>query len=338
MSSQRLFIRNCEHFVSPSCHSVQQEADKGVYEAQEWDNTQYKSVSLLREEDSLSLIQRIIDQLTLSSGVDLSALSMITFSSIHRAGYGAFWQPASYIQEKTNATKALTCGIQQGCNSQLIALELIISYLKTNPDADSALTMSVDSFEGSAFNRWSADYGILYGDGGAGAIVSKDSGDYEILSLVTECHGELNGLHRLPEHYNDASEDSTIPYNIKVTKKNYLNQFGIEQLSNTSLSAVKQVTQQCLEQHQLTMKDVSKVILPNLGQKILENNYLPALDVPLSKTLWSLGSTIGHVGSADAFISLSHLHKTNALSSGEKVLVISAGSGFTWSALLLEVC
>lgn len=338
MSNDRIFLRNCEHYVSDSCRSVKQEVQNNNYDPKEWDNSKYESLSILKNEDSLSITQKIVNQIESNKDVNLDESDLIMFSSIHKSGYGAFWQQASYIQEITKAHNALACNIQQGCNSQLVSLELIISYLQANPNAKQALTLSVDSFENSAFDRWNADYGILYGDGGAGAIVSKNRGDYEIQSLVTQCHGELNGLHRLSKHHNDATDDQSTPYDIKATKKDYLNKFGIEYLSSTSLSAVKEVANKCLSENQLSMKDISKVILPNLGQKILENNYLPALKVPITKTLWSLGSTIGHIGSADAFISLSYLYKSEAIKKGEHVLVISAGSGFTWSAMLLTAC
>ncbi len=332
-----LYISNIRSIVSKKFWQVGDAVKNGLYLQQEAEKSGYKSISVIENESVASLLDEITNNIfdeNVTLGKDLS---VIVFSSLYSAGMGAFWQPASYIQKTLDNRRALTFNLHQGCNSQLIALELISSYLRSNPNANHALSISGDLFGVNKFDRWNADYGIVYGDGFAGGLISKDHGDFKILHLESSCCGDLEELHRLTGASNEDSKSLKIQNSIKRTKKNYLEQYGSDSLANRSITEVEGLVKRCFNKTGCRMEDIRWVILPNLGTSIIEKSYLTALNITFSRTLWSLGSTIGHIGASDAFISLSHLIDTDKCSPGDKVMVVGAGAGFTWSCLLLEV-
>jgi 3-oxoacyl-[acyl-carrier-protein] synthase-3 len=70
---------------------------------------------------------------------------------------------------------------------------------------------------------------------------------------------------------------------------------------------------------------------------MLGRSFYSAFPEAKGKTLEKFGKTIGHAGASDAILGLDYLKKTNHLKSNNKVFLIGAGSGFTWTAILLEI-
>jgi 3-oxoacyl-[acyl-carrier-protein] synthase-3 len=123
------------------------------------------------------------------------------------------------LQNKLQLTSALPFAISQGCNSQLLSLELVSRFLLSS-EKDAAVIVAADNFSTSKFDRWNADYSIVYGDAAAAMTISKTSGIAKILSLHSFCDAEMESLHRLEQHYSEQDSDyADKHYGVKKTKK-----------------------------------------------------------------------------------------------------------------------
>ena len=324
------YLSNICSFYAECCISTEEAIKNGNYSEQDAKKNGYSSISVLKNENITSLLNKLCPKVIANMPKKGKQISAIAYASLFDANLGVFWQPASYVQKITKSDNALTFSIRQGCNSQLISLELLISYMHTNSHVNCTLSVSADHFEHPQFDRWNADYGIVYGDGCAASLVTKEEGDFKIVHIESRCCGQLEALHYLP---NSIDEN----FSVRKSKKIYLEQHGTSALSECSLAELDGLVNRCLKKQHLTMNDIRWVILPNLGMGILKENYLKVLRVSYEKILFEPGRKIGHIGASDAFISLSYISENHLCKPEDKLLVIGAGAGFTWSCMLLEV-
>lgn len=106
-----------------------------------------------------------------AAGVKAQDVDLIAVTSIHRHGHQRLWSPASWLQSRLGATRALPFTVNQGCNAQLLVLDLVTGLLGAQ-GRRTALVVATDRFAESGFDRFTADYGIVYGDGAAAMVLT----------------------------------------------------------------------------------------------------------------------------------------------------------------------
>ncbi|XUL94498.1 3-oxoacyl-[acyl-carrier-protein] synthase III C-terminal domain-containing protein (plasmid) [Streptomyces galilaeus] len=70
---------------------------------------------------------------------------------------------------------------------------------------------------------------------------------------------------------------------------------------------------------------------------MIEFSVLAPLGLPMSRSSWDFGRSVGHVGAADLIISLDHLVRTGELSPGDHVLLLSQGPGWISSSAVVTI-
>lgn len=335
LNNKPIYINSCKSYVPALRYGINDAVANGLYEEDEAKNTGYKSVlieqNLFPAEMALDAAERAIES------EDVSNIKHIIYSSIHRNGHKSFWSPASFIQNKLQALNAIPFNLNQGCNGQMIALNLSCSLLNSSIAHDSALLVSSDCFSHSLFDRWKSDYGLIYGDAATAVTLSKNKGFAKIKKLASISAPVLEEMHRLEY----ASCESEIflkqKYNVRESKKQFLIKYGLPKLTSETRNALKKLSQSIFNED-VALSDIKYFIFPNLGKKMLEDNYYPAFNCEEDNTLWDFGRTVGHLGTSDCFAGLSFLQDNNKLKTSEHILMIGAGAGFSWTACLLEIC
>lgn len=264
-------------------------------------------------------------------------INLISYTSIHRHGHKRFWSPASYLQRSLGCNNAIPYCISQGCNSQLIAIQILISQLLIDDSLHSGLSVSSDRFSNSAFNRWNSDYCIVYGDAASSVLLTKEPGIFSILNINTVSEPVLEEVHRNDQAKPETSKLLVNEHNVKESKKEFLKKYGKTSLSEKTRLALTKLYTMTFDQSDVIPSEVKYYILPNLGKKILEENYYTVFKGAEDKSLWCFGKTVGHLGTSDCMVGLSYLLENNILKSGDIILLLGAGSGFTWSTLLLQI-
>ena len=262
-------------------------------------------------------------------------LDFITYTSIHRHGQPQLWCPASYVQRELQASNALPFALSQGCNSQMLTVDLYSKIMKTEKSMN-ALIVAADQFSNSGFNRWNSDYGLIYGDVAAALVLSNQKGFAQILQIETVTDSFLEEMHRDDAPYTEQSERyKNTHYSPRFTKRKFIENHGKNIIMERTLSALillKKKMQLAFESDR-----VKYIAFPNLGKQILESSYYPHFKDVEKKSLWFYGSTIGHLGSADCVTSLAHLVKKNLLMKNDQVILLGAGAGFTWTGIVIEI-
>ncbi len=265
--------------------------------------------------------------------VSPSDLSVIATSAVHRHGHRRMWSLASWLQHELSAPTALPFNVQQGCNGNLIALQLACAQLRAAGPRACALIVASDRFGTSAFDRVSSDYGVLYGDAATALVVGSAPSSLRVCGIATESLAFAEAMHRAPLESFECAAVLRPEHDVRETKRRFLAEHGRQGFEQACRSALRSI------QDRLGATDrVDHIVFPNVGRELLQANYYPAFAHAEAKSLWPFARTVGHLGTADAIAGLYQLVHDGALHAGKRVLLVGAGAGFTISGVLLEAC
>ena len=210
--------------------------------------------------------------------------------------------PGSRLQAEFGLAGAAVFGLnQQACTSMLGSMRLARALLATEPDWRQILCVTADRFpEGSAYEQ---AYNPI-SDGAAACLVGREPRGLRIQA----CHQITNG------GLAQASDDETI---------------------GSYFSYAQRLIRETLAKAELTATDIDWVVTQNTHEKawvILGR----LLGIPESK-VWSPSiREVGHVISGDTMVNLRILLDSGRLRHGQRVLLMMAGFGLNWQALILE--
>ncbi|WP_030772400.1 MULTISPECIES: ketoacyl-ACP synthase III family protein [unclassified Streptomyces] len=274
-----------------------------------------------------------------AAGTEPKDIDLIAVTAIHRHGHQRLWSPASWLQSRLGATRALPFTVAQGCNAQLLVLDLAADLLSTE-GRRTALIVATDRFAASGFDRFTADYGIVYGDGAAAAVLTADTPTtlqapgWRVLTTHSVSDPGLEGLHRLDEPAPETRALFGAEHDVRAAKKRYLAAHGTDSLREATRRAVREIRRVLLPHG--TDPALRRVVYPNLGLPLLQENYFPEFPGGAQRSLWDFGATVGHLGSGDQIAGLDHLEHHHTFDPGDRILLLGAGAGFTWTGVLLE--
>lgn len=247
------------------------------------------------------------------------AVTALIHASIADQGMGLFWNPGLALQDAANCRGATALSLRQGCNGLFVAMDLAARLM--GPEEE-AILIGSDRFCGAGFDRFHADYGILYGDAAVAALLSRRAGQFRVIAFEQVSDPSLHALH----------DGSGLPAaDIRAAKKRYLESHGKDRLTEATRRAMMRLD------HLAQVHGAGRILFPHLGRRVLEENYFPAFERAEARSALSLGLRLGHLGTSDQLVALATLHQDGALLPGEHVLLIGAGAGFSWAGLVVEV-
>ena len=325
-----IYIASCASWLPENFFPVEKALLEGKYEDKDAKDTAYHSVAVASDNLYPSEMASCAAKLALkSAGIKGDELASVIYNAIHRHGNPQLWCPASYLQSELAAVDAIPLTINQGCNSQLLSIDVMRKILLGH-DKNYALAVAADKFSGSSFDRWRSDYGIVYGDAASAVVLSKVSGIAKILSLENHFDPELESLHRLSTEYDEQSSNyQELHYLVRLSKKKFMEQYGSEMVMESTRNAMKMLHAKTFESKRISPDSIKYFIFPNLGKKILDENYFFISPMAEERSLWEFGRKVGHLGAGDCITGLTHLIEHKKLSRGDRILCIGAGSGFS---------
>ncbi|MFC4564288.1 ketoacyl-ACP synthase III family protein [Nocardiopsis mangrovi] len=275
-----------------------------------------------------------------AAGVEAEDVGSVFHAWMYYQGHD-LWSPAHYIAGRLGASHALPIGIQQVCNGGATAVELSAVRLAAADAKEYALVTTADRFVAPGFNRWTADYGVAYGDAGTAMLLhaSPDAADPLLLHAVsTVAVPELEEMHRGDDPFADAARTHRGAVDMRATKRAYLRRHGREGFSATNERCVREVATEALREAGLRPGDdrIRCAVLPRFGAKTLQDSWIPILAEVVGAELEDWGRETGHLGAGDAVAGVAELYRRRHLEPGEYALVFSAGAGFTWSCLVVQ--
>ncbi len=282
------------------------------------------------------------------AGVPATELSIVCHAWMYYQGHD-LWSPAHYIADQLGAGQAFPVGVRQVCNGGTAGIELAAARLRLarldEPDLDHwGLITTADRFAGPGFDRWLADYGVVYGDGATAALLHTPARPTDALLLraaVTVSVPELEAMHRGDDPFAPAARTQRERIDMRATKRAYLSVHGSAPFRRANRRSIEALTDKALREAALAPDDprLRYGVLPRFGRKTLDTAWRPVLAdcLPAGQVeLIDPGRRTGHLGAGDAIAGLAELTGDKLLAPGEFALVFSAGAGFSWSCLVVQ--
>lgn len=254
---------------------------------------------------------------------------------------GHFWSPAHALADRVGLDQANPIGIQQMCNGASAALQLA-DRMATGPSRFTGLIATGDVFAGPGFDRWSGDYGVLYGDAGTAMVVTTDptvrpAEGQPISALLSVRTGALPHLESMHRDLPAVAADPTTawPVRTQLSKKRYLAAHGSTALATDIQQKLRFLIPQVLAE--AAQPITGRVHLPRLMSSTLASLYLPVVEELVAAPV-ALQDQSGHLGAGDLIANLAQAH-ADVLARGathQVDLFISAGAGFTLSVAAIE--
>ncbi|MFD0329345.1 ketoacyl-ACP synthase III family protein [Streptacidiphilus monticola] len=241
------------------------------------------------------------------------------------------------MQDNSIGGHAATAEVRQGSNGGLVGFELAASWVAARPDT-AALVTAGDSFHLPYFDRWNSDDQQVFGDGAGALVLSTRTGFARVLGSTTYADSTLEPIYRGGDWTTGPfAEGRTV--SLRSRKRDFLATGDnlYEQTIERMTKSLFAVTGQLFDELGLGIDDMAYLIHANTGQTIVDWGFYHPLGVDVSRTVYEWGRDFGHMGAADHIVNLNHLVETAPLKPGDKVLTIGVGTGFIWTAFVMEI-
>ena len=249
------------------------------------------------------------------------------------------WQPQYHLQRHLVGGRPLAVEVRHGCNGMFSALELAAAYLG-RPDRTTALVVAADNFGTPLIDRWAFGPGYIAGDGASAVLLSSESGFARLAAVRTAAVPAAEEVHRSGEPLFPPGPTlgRTLDFSGRAADFNRRarGEGGTTvwlQVHQTLLDVVAGV----LADAGIDTDEVTRVAFMNYSREIVEHRGVLALGLPMSRSTWDFGRTVGHLGASDQVVSLDHLLTAGELGPGDHMLLVGVGPGVTVSGAVVEV-
>ncbi len=271
------------------------------------------------------------------STVDPERIAIVIHSSYGPQCTGEI-APASYVQARSVKGRAPAMEINQFSNGGLVALDVACGYLTAMPGNSAALLTTSDLYERPGYDRFRADKGILFGDGGTGLVLSRESGVAKVLAtkiIGDATYGEIYA----EQSWLEVSGNTSDPAEFEQRRTEFLMERGELLLEMVESITVRQreAIRLALDEAGLTSSDITRWVFANLGQTQVDWELRKQFEIDEDRTSWGWGREVGHLGAGDQVGALAHLLETGALAAGDRIAMCGVGTGFTFGCAVLEV-
>ncbi|NLX62322.1 MAG: 3-oxoacyl-ACP synthase [Tissierellia bacterium] len=240
---------------------------------------------------------------------------------------------AAKIQYEIGAKNANAFEIHSLCSAGVISLQILKSLMLNNPDINNVLLVS-SSKETYLVNyeNQSSRFMFNFGDGAAAALLQKGYRKNVILEthMITDgSFAEDVAVYNIGNNIIDFKLVDNSPIMLDV--RDY--QSMKERLDPITFNNFITVIAKSVEKSGYKVEDID-FIAPIFMKRSILLNILDKFNLTEENSF--VLEEYGHCQSADAFISIVQGQKLNRIKDGDLVVMLGAGTGYTWAATTIK--
>nr|YP_010988197.1 beta-ketoacyl-acyl carrier protein synthase III [Rhodochorton tenue]WOK79379.1 beta-ketoacyl-acyl carrier protein synthase III [Rhodochorton tenue] len=289
----------------------------------------------IKERRILSQSQSIIDIATNAScqalhnaGLNPEQLDLIILAT---STPNDLFGSASQLQASIKANNAAAFDITAACSGFVISLITASQFIYAG-SYKNILVVGADIL--SRWVDWSDRSScILFGDG-AGAAILQSSKENDILGFQLNTNGlGANQLSIACQPTNNNFRKDTKKLQDMHYRYDYLQMNGRE-VYKFAVSKVPESINQCLRKVNLSIQDISWLVLHQANQRILDT-VADKLGIPSHKIISNIQS-YGNTSAASIPIALHEAVETGKIIHGDVIAIAGFGAGLTWGTVILK--
>lgn len=329
MSKQKAYVSGVASYL-PEKILTNTDLEKMVETSDEWITTRtgIKERHIARPDETASEMAEKAAKLCLErSKVDPLEIDLIIVGTFT----GDYPCPTTscLLQGKIGANNAAAFDLNAACSGYLY----ILSTAKAFIEAGIYRTILVVAVEKMSSVIDYTDRGtcVLFGDGAAASIVSRDPKSNSFLLEYTNMgsNGAAGMIINIP-----AGGSAMPSCKESVEQKLHTVRMQGQEVFKHAVRCMESAAQQCVDGAGITMEQIDWLIPHQANARIIEAiaKRSPLPPERIYNQVWRYGNTSG----ASVAIALDDLMKEQTLHSGERVLLVAFGAGLTWGSALLQ--
>jgi 3-oxoacyl-[acyl-carrier-protein] synthase-3/clorobiocin biosynthesis protein CloN2 len=324
----------------PDTVSVATAVERGWYPAESAATTQLLGAAVAGEVPAPEMALQAAQDALKRCGYPAADLDLLLYLDTWHQGPDG-WLPQSYVQRYLDLPEVLSMELRHGCNGLFNALELAAGYLHGDPDREAALIVAADNFGTPMLDRWRAGHGFIPGDAASAVILTKEPGFAELLSLCSTTVPEAEEIHRSGEELFPPGITLGRTLDFSARSDRFRSQVLRDGSGTAGLLKVHgqtlAVVDRAVTGAGITLDDVTRVLFLNFSRKLVEERCMAALGLPLSKSTWEFGRTVGHLGASDHVVALNRLLEDGEVGPGDHLLLIGVGPGIHLAGAVVKI-
>ncbi|MDR0676418.1 MAG: ketoacyl-ACP synthase III [Elusimicrobiota bacterium] len=233
---------------------------------------------------------------------------------------------ACLIQAKLGAKNAFAFDISAACSGFIYGLSIAEKFIL----ADNTKTVLVVATEKiSNITNWEDRATcVLFGDGAGAAILKSSNDNSGIVASYLKTDGDLYDYIMLP---GGGSKNPASLETVK-NKQHYLTMKGNEVFKYAVTKMIESVEKVLV--HSNWTKDDVNMIFPHQANIRIIDSIRKKINFDKDRVFININK-YGNTSAATIPIAVSEALQSNKIKAGDKIVLVSFGSGFTWGALSL---
>lgn len=234
---------------------------------------------------------------------------------------------ACEIQAMLGATNAAAYDISAACSGFIFAMEVVEGHLAAGR-GDLALVICSEKMTGIV--DWTdRSTAVLFGDGAGAALVRRSSNGRGMISSYIRSDGTLAELLWRPAGGVKVPMDAGV-----LERRDHLVKMAGREVFKYAVKAMADAADQALVRAGLTGEEIDLFIPHQANVRIIEATAKYAR-IPMSKVYVNV-DRYGNMSSATIPVALDEALEQGRLKSGDNVLLVAFGAGFTWGSSVIR--
>jgi 3-oxoacyl-[acyl-carrier-protein] synthase III len=271
---------------------------------------------------SVSAAERLLDE----TGVDPEAIDVVMYYGSMWRDY-AVWQSAPHIAHRIGARNAFAVEYDNVSHGTPIALRVARDLLRAEPELRNILVVAAcrESYLLDYANERSR-FMFNFGDGAVAGLLAADAERNEVLGAHAITDGSYSLQVKVPG--GGSVDPDGYPYLDVADPASMKN--GLDDISLPNFVAAARAA---VERSGLTLADVA-LVCPLHTKRSMFDALLSGLGMREDQAVY-LEDT-GHMSGVDSLLGLDRAVRAGRVRDGDVVLLLSAGTGYTWAATVVR--
>ena len=272
-------------------------------------------------------------QLLNETGIDPASLDVVLYFGSSYKDY-AVWQAAPHITHRIGAVNAFALELDYVSCGSPVAVRIARDLLRAEPEIKRVLAV------GASRESQILDYGnprsrfmFNFGDGAVAALFEGDSTTHEVLGSHMLTDGSFSLDVKVPA--GGSVEPASISsvgnrrHFIDVAKPLAMK----ERLDPVSLHQFVAVASEAMKRSDACLSDIDLLCSIHV-KKSMHQEICAALGVDVEQAMYL--SDTGHMSGVDPLLALDRAVRQGRLAEGDMVLLLAAGTGYTWAGAAIR--
>ncbi|MFI1484459.1 ketoacyl-ACP synthase III family protein [Streptomyces sp. NPDC020747] len=325
-----VYVRSVGSYLPPRA-STQQAVDEGLYEADDLKLMGLTGTLVAGDTSPAHMATAAAATALERAGLGSAELDSLIHSSVFQPGPDG-WSLPGYTLRELGGGKAGVIELRTGCSGMLSAMELAVGQL-TGAQGHTSVLLTAADHMGPWLERWPSDV-YLPGDAGSAMVLGTAGGFARIRAVNSGTVPRLEQMNRGDEPLHPPAPRGLV--DLRARHASVTRHMEEREAAHLMAALNTELAERSIAEAGIKTADISRVVYHNMAGFIVEF-FLSQVGLPMERSSWEFGRTVGHLGCSDQAVALEHLLLNGDLTPGDHVMLCGASAGFATVCVVLEI-